>query len=97
MKDEDFTDFDFAIFAVSPKYRDHYIMYTIEKVLKIPPEKYIAFHAVDSFENSKIVNDGISALFIKFERKAKIKVIYLLIYLIIFFSFCLFLSGIAED
>ncbi|WP_459896187.1 FIST signal transduction protein [Desulfurobacterium crinifex] len=75
MKDEDFTDFDFAMFAVSPKYRDSYITYTVEKILKIPPEKYIAFHAVDSFENSKIVNNGISALFIKFERKAKIKVL----------------------
>jgi len=75
LKDEDFTDFDFAIFAVSPRYRDHYIMYTIEKVLKIPPEKYIAFHAVDSFENSRIVNDGISALFIKFERAAKVEVL----------------------
>jgi hypothetical protein len=50
-------------------------MYTIEKVLRIPPEKYIAFHAVDSFENSRIVNDGISALFIKFEREGKVKVL----------------------
>ena len=75
LKMEDFADFDFAMFAVSPKYRDSYVMYTIEKILKIPPEKYIAFHAVDSFENSKIVNDGISALFIKFERKAEIKVL----------------------
>ena len=75
LKMEDFADFDFAMFGVSPKYRDSYVMYTIEKILKIPPEKYIAFHAVDSFENSRIVNDGISALFIKFEREAKIKVL----------------------
>jgi hypothetical protein len=66
-----FNDFDFIIFAVSDKYYSVDINNAIKKIFGT--NNYIAFNAINSFCNDMIV-EGVSALFIKFERKGKLSV-----------------------
>lgn len=65
------NDFDFVIFAISDKYYSGDINNAIKKIFAT--DNYVAFNAMRSFCNDTIV-EGISALFIKFERKGKLKV-----------------------
>jgi len=62
---------DFVMIALSCRY-------PIEEVNVVIPHytdesNYVAFHATDSFHDSRIVNDGVTALFISFEREGYIE------------------------
>lgn len=65
--------YDFVILAVSPIYPYEDVAESIPAVLEIEKERYFAFNAVDSFCNTEIVENGIVACFIKFERKGSIQ------------------------
>ena len=67
-----FEDFDFIIFAVSPKYDPVDINPTIQKIFNT--KKYLAFNAINAFSNIE-VGSGVVALFIKFEKEGKINII----------------------
>jgi len=62
--------YDFLLIALSPHYPTYDINETIARFFD--PEKVCAFHAIDSFCNEQIISHGITALFIKFERKGSI-------------------------
>ena len=66
-------EFDFIIFAISPKFMIEDINPTILKIFNT--DKFLAFNALHSFSNNNIT-DTLSALFIKFERKGKINIKY---------------------
>jgi len=70
-KDFFISNFDFAIFAIHPKYPHKDINSSIKKIFKT--DNFVAFNAVDAFCNSSIVK-GLTVLFIKFENKGKIDV-----------------------
>ena len=65
-------DYDFILLAVSPSYPYKDILPNIKK---LNLKNCIAFNAINSFANEKIV-DGITALFIKFEHKGSISTYY---------------------
>ena len=65
------SDFDFVIFAVSPKYDPVDINPTIQKMFKT--KNYLAFNAINAFSNIEVSN-GVVALFIKFEKNGKINI-----------------------
>ena len=65
------NDFDFVIFAIHPSYPYDDISFTIKSLLK--SDNFIAFNAVSAFANQQIV-EGVSALFIKFEKKGNIEI-----------------------
>ena len=70
MKEDVFlNDFDFIIFALSPKYGSNDVNVDIKKIFKT--ENFLAFNAIHSFSNREVV-DGVSAVFLKFENRAKI-------------------------
>lgn len=68
-EDEFLDDFDFIIFAVSPKYNPKDINRTIQRVFNT--SNYLAFNAINAFSNDKVV-EGVVGLFIKFERDGEI-------------------------
>ena len=65
------NEFDFIIFAVSPKFLVDDINPTIKKIFKT--ENFLAFNATHAFSNNTIT-ETLSALFIKFERNGKINI-----------------------
>jgi hypothetical protein len=65
------NEYDFILFAISTKYLPCDINRDIKKIFKT--DKYLAFNAINSFSNTKIV-EGISACFISFEKNTKIEV-----------------------
>ena len=67
-------NFDFFIFSIHPKYGYEDVNYLIKKTFKT--ENYIAFHAVDAFNNARIVEEAVVCLAIKFERNGYIKTFY---------------------
>jgi len=67
-------DFDFLIFSVHPKYGYDDVNYLIRKTFKT--ENYVAFHAVDAFNNARIVEEAVVCLAIKFERNGYIETFY---------------------
>ena len=70
MKEDVFlNDFDFIIFALSPKYGSNDVNVDIKKIFRT--ENFLAFNAIHSFSNTELV-EGVSAVFFKFENKAKI-------------------------
>ena len=70
MKEDVFlNDFDFIIFALSPKYGSNDVNVDIKKIFRT--ENFLAFNAIHSFSNIEVV-DGVSAMFLKFENRAKI-------------------------
>ena len=62
-------DFDFIIFAVSPYFNKNDINPSIQKIFKT--KNYLAFNAINAFNNQEL-NNCLTALFIKFEKKGKI-------------------------
>ena len=70
-KDYFLDDFDFIIFAVSPDINPKDVNPTIQKIFKT--DNYLAFNAINAFANKEI-NNGVTALFIKFENKGKINI-----------------------
>ncbi len=62
-------NFDFFLFAIHSKYGYEDVTYFINKFFKT--DNWIAFHAIDAFSNTAIV-DGISVLCLKFERNGKL-------------------------
>ena len=64
-------DFDFIIFAISPTFNKYDINPTINRIFKT--KNYLAFNAINAFANKEI-NNGVTALFIKFENKGKINI-----------------------
>ena len=71
-KDDYFLDeFDFIIFAISSNFNKEDINPTIKRMFKT--NNYLAFNALNAFANKKI-NNGVTALFIKFEKNAKINI-----------------------
>ena len=65
--------FDFVILAVSPKYPYRDVPIFISEILQVKEEFFLAFHAVDAFENTNLIENGIVACFITFERKGRIR------------------------
>ena len=65
------NDFDFVIFAISPKFDKKDINPTIKKIFNTT--NYFAFNATDAFSHNTLSNSVI-ALFIKFERNGKINI-----------------------
>ncbi|NPA11081.1 MAG: hypothetical protein GXO62_02440 [Epsilonproteobacteria bacterium] len=71
-RDDSFLDeYDFIIFSVSDSYDERDVNYSIKKVFNT--NNYIAFDAIKAFCNDQIVQ-GVVALFIKFEKNAKVTV-----------------------
>ena len=68
-------DFDFLIFSVHPSYNINNINNTIKKVFKT--DNFMAFHSVDAFIDNEIVEKGVGAYAIKFEKKGKINKFYI--------------------
>jgi len=64
---------DFAFVAVSPFYPVQDIPYYIEKILGLEKGKYLGFNAIDAFENTKVIAEGVVVCFIWFESKGKVK------------------------
>jgi len=64
----DGIEYDFAILAVSDKYD----LEKIREIKKIINQRCLIFNAIDSFSDEEIVHQGVSALFILFERKGSI-------------------------
>ncbi len=66
-----FNGYDFAIFSVSPSYPIDDINFQIKRILKIEGDRFLAFHSISNIFNRKVVK-GVTACFIKFERKGKL-------------------------
>ncbi len=64
-------NFDFLIFSFHPRYDYNDINYFVNKVFST--NKWVGFHAVDSFVNDEIV-EGVSVLALKYEKDASIDV-----------------------
>jgi len=71
---KDFINTDFLFFAIHPDFEIELVNETIKKIFNT--EKFLAFHAVDSFQNSNIIGKGITLCSIKFEKQGKIKSFY---------------------
>ncbi|SMP14983.1 FIST N domain-containing protein [Desulfurobacterium pacificum] len=63
---------DFAMISVCPCYPYEDVPSCIESILGI--ENYVAFNAIDSFCNTKIMNKGVSGMFFFFERNASVEI-----------------------
>jgi len=72
---KDFLNADFLFFAIHPDFEIEFINETIQKTFHTA--NFLAFHAVDSFQNGVIVGKGIALCSIKFEKKGKIKSFYI--------------------
>jgi len=72
---KDFTSVDFLFFAIHPDFGMDCINESIKKTFNT--EDFLAFHAVDSFQNATIVGKGITLCSIKFEKQGKIKSFYI--------------------
>jgi len=64
-------EFDFIIFAISPKFFPEDVNPTIKKIFKT--NNFLAFNSLKSFSNVSIT-DTVSALFFKFEREGAINI-----------------------
>jgi hypothetical protein len=67
-------NYDLAILTIDP----HIYIYN-EEVIDIldtflGKNKWIAFHSISSFANEKTINNGVTALFLKFERKGSFEI-----------------------
>ncbi len=62
--------YDFVLVAVSDRYPVEAITGTIERI--IGSDRYLAFHSTDAFQNSTIINNGVTALFFTFERQGSV-------------------------
>ncbi|PMP60740.1 MAG: hypothetical protein C0198_06040 [Sulfurihydrogenibium sp.] len=71
--DDLLPNFDFLIFSFHPKYDYHDINYFVNKVFST--DKWVGFHAVDSFVNDEII-EGVSVLALKYEKDASINVFF---------------------
>jgi len=60
-------NWDFVMIALSNRYPLDEIHPQIRKYTG--EDDYLAFHSTDSFDGSSIINDGVTALFIRFERE----------------------------
>ena len=67
-------DYDFFIISIHPSFNYEDVNFIIEKTLS--SKKYVAFHAIDSFHNDKIVEKAVNCLAIKFEREGKLHTFY---------------------
>ncbi len=67
-------DFDFILFSISPSFPINHVNPLIQRVFKT--NKYVAFHAVEAFQNCSIVDDGVIAVVFKFERDGEVSVFY---------------------
>ena len=65
--------FDFVILAVSPRYPYYDVPVFISEILRVKEESFLAFHAIDAFENTNLIENGVVACFITFEREGRIK------------------------
>ena len=66
--------FDFIIFAIDSNYNYQDINFSIKKIFNT--NNFIAFNATNSFARDKIIEEGVVALFIKFENNGKIDTYY---------------------
>ena len=69
------TKFDFFIFSIHPKYGYEDVNFLIKKTFKT--KNYIAFHAVDAFNNARIVEEAVVCLAIQFEKNGYIQTFYM--------------------
>ena len=72
---KDFDSADFLFFAIHPDFGMEHINETIKTTFDT--KNFLAFHAVDSFENTIIVEKGVTLCSINFEKKGKIKSFYI--------------------
>jgi len=66
---------DFLFFAIHPDFGAEGINEAIKEIFQTGD--FLAFHAVDSFDNYKITGKGVTLCSIEFEREAKIKKFYI--------------------
>jgi len=66
----DFERADFLLFAVHSNFEATKLNEKIKEIFKT--DKFLAFNAVDSFANDKIINKGITLCAIEFEKRGKI-------------------------
>ena len=62
--------YDFVMVALSDRYSVDEVNSTIERVTG--NKRYLAFHSTDAFQNSNIINNGVTALFFTFERQGEV-------------------------
>jgi len=65
----------FFFFAIHPDFGVESVNESIKKTFNT--EEFLAFHAVDSFANTVVVEKGVALCSIKFERHGKIKRFYI--------------------
>ncbi len=63
--------YDFVMIALSYRYPVERVTGAIER--HVEGRDYLAFHSTDSFCDTRIVNEGVTALFISFERGGKVE------------------------
>lgn len=73
--DSKFGSFNFLIFAVHPTYPTKSINHIIKKIFKT--DKFIAFHAVNAFNDNQITGASVSVCCFKFENRGKIDTFYI--------------------
>jgi len=71
----DCSSADFLFFAIHPDFGVESVNESIKQTFNT--DQFLAFHAVDSFENAVIVEKGIALCSIKFEKQGKIKSFYI--------------------
>ena len=59
--------YDFVMVALSDRYPIGEVCSTIEEITG--NDRYLAFHSTDAFQDSNIINNGVTALFFTFERE----------------------------
>ena len=71
---KDFIKADYLIFAIHSSFDKNEVNKKIKEIFKT--DKFLAFSAVDSFANDKIIHKGITLCAIEFEREGKIHSFY---------------------
>jgi len=66
---------DFLFFAIHPDFGVELVNESIKQIFNT--DKFLAFHAVDSFANDAVVAKGVALCSIKFEKHGKIKYFYI--------------------
>ena len=71
----DFENADFLFFAIHPDFEAELINKKIRETFNT--DKFLAFHAVDHFDNNKIIKSGITLCAVQFQKTAKIEIFYI--------------------
>jgi len=67
---KDFKNIDFLLFSIHPEYNCN-VNKSIQQIFI--DTNYAAFHAIDAFNNKKIINKAVTVTVFKFEKNTKVK------------------------